>query len=80
MTVFGTFGSTNKQTILMVKSVAVVELGRVDAGTAYGRCIIAATNSRWVFQTSVDVTLSLSASDGRHNISLMQSDVGKGYI
>ena len=39
---------------------SVVELGRVDAGTASGRCIIAATNSQWVFQTSVDVTLSLS--------------------
>jgi hypothetical protein len=32
----------------------VVELGRVDAGIAS-----AATNSQWVFQTSVDVTLLL---------------------
>jgi hypothetical protein len=32
-----------------------VELGRVDAG-------FAATNSQWVFQTSVEVILSLSLS------------------
>ena len=43
----------------------MVELGRVDAGTANGRCIIAATNSRWVFQTSVDVTsIYLSIQQG----------------
>jgi hypothetical protein len=32
----------------------MVLLGRVDAGTT-----LAATNSQWVFQTSVDVTLLL---------------------
>ena len=40
----------------------VVELGRVDAGTGS-----AATNSRWVFQTSVDViSLSLSLLSQPH--------------
>jgi hypothetical protein len=34
-----------------------VELGRVDAGIGS-----AATNSQWVFQTPVDVILSLSLS------------------
>jgi hypothetical protein len=40
----------------IVALLLVVELGRVDAGGIGS----AATNSRWVFQTSVDVTLSLT--------------------